>query len=178
MSKLRTLDFFHKEYLNGGNLLRAHCRKYYNKDYYLLTSIPGIGGFLAAAILSECGDLRLFDNEKQFSSFIGVVPGIFSSGGSESNMGVTPRANTILRPYIIESAWIAIRKDPEIQAYYKSHFGKNPKTIIVKVAHKMVRRILSVIKNGKPYQVNHKLELDKNIKIPTDIVLCPDKELN
>lgn len=169
MSKLRTLEFFHTEYLNGGNLLRAHCRKYYKKDYYLLTSIPGIGGFLAAAILSECGDLRRFDNEKQFSSFIGVVPGIFSSGGSESNMGVTPRANTILRPYIIESAWIAIRKDPEIQAYYKSHFGKNPKTIIVKVAHKMVRRILSVIKSGKPYQVNHKLELDKNIKIPTEI---------
>jgi len=25
------------------------------------------------------------------------------------------RANKILRPYIIESAWIAIRKDPEIQ---------------------------------------------------------------
>ena len=173
-SKLRTLNFFHSEYLNGGNLLRAHCRKYHNTDYYLLTSIPGIGGFLAAAILSECGDLRRFDNEKQFSSYIGVVPGIFNSGGSESNLGVTPRANTILRPYIIESAWIAIRKDPEIQAYYKSHFGKNPKCIIVKVAHKMVRRILSVIKSGKPYQINKNLILDKNIKLPEDAELIED----
>jgi transposase len=83
----------------------------------LLTSIPGIGGFLAAAILSECGDLRRF-NEKQISSYIGVVPGIFKSGGSESNLGVTPRANTILRPYIVDSAWVAIRKDPEIQAFW------------------------------------------------------------
>jgi len=173
-SKLRTLDFFHTEYLNIGNLLRAYCRKYHNTDYYLLGSIPGIGGFLAAAILSECGDVRRFTNEKQFSSFIGVVPGIFNSGGSENNLGVTPRANTILRPYIIESAWIAIRKDPEIQAYYKLHFGKNPKCIIVKVAHKMVKRILSVIKTGKPYQINKNLELDKNIKLPEDVEMIDE----
>ena len=167
-SKLRTLEFFHAEYLNGGNLLRAHCRKYHSKDYYLLTSIPGIGGFLAAALLSECGDLRRFNNEKQFSSYIGVVPGIFNSGGSENNLGVTPRANSVLRPYIIESAWIAIRKDPEIQSYYKKHYGKNPKCIIVKVAHKMIKRILSVVKTGKPYQINKNLALDKNIKMPKD----------
>ena len=165
-SKLRTLNFFHSEYLNGGNLLRAHCRKYHSTDYYLLTSIPGIGGFLSAAILSECGDLRRFNNEKQFSSYIGVVPGIFNSGGSENNLGVTPRANAILRPYIIECAWIAIRKDPEIQAYYKKHFGKDPKCIIIKVAHKMVKRILSVIKTGKPYQINRNLLLDNKIKLP------------
>jgi transposase len=170
-SKLRTLNFFHSEHLNGGNLLRAHCRQYHNKDYYLLTSIPGIGGFLAAAILSECGDLRRFDNEKHFSSFIGVVPGIFNSGGNENNLGVIPRANTILRPYIIESSWIAIRKDPEIQAYYKSHFGKNPKCIIVKVAHKMAKRILSIIKSGKPYQINKNIPIDKNIKLPEDTEL-------
>jgi transposase len=167
-SKLRTLHFFHSEYLNIGNLLRAHCRKHYKKDYYLLTSIPGIGGFLAAAILSECGDMRRFSNEKQFSSFIGVVPGIFNSGSSESKQGITPRANEILRPYIIESAWIAIRKDPEIQAYYKTHFGKNQKCVIVKVAHKMVKRILSVVKNEKPYVLNIKMKLDANIKLPEE----------
>jgi transposase len=166
-SKLRMLHFFHSEYLDVGNKLRAYCRKYHYQDYYLLTSIPGIGGFLAAAILSECGDLRRF-NEKQLSSYIGVVPGIFNSGGSESNLGVTPRANTILRPYIVESAWVAIRKDPEIQAYYKKHFGKNPKCIIVKVAHKMVRRILSVVKTGKAYEVNINLKLDKKIKLPEE----------
>jgi hypothetical protein len=38
------------------------------------------------------------------------------------------------------------------------NFGKNPKTIIVKVAHKMVRAMLSVIKNEKPYQVNYSFQ--------------------
>ena len=77
--------------------------------------IPDIDGFLAAAILFECGNVRRFTNEKQFSRYIGVVSGIFNSGGSENNLGITPQAYTILRPNIIERAWIAIRKDPEIQ---------------------------------------------------------------
>lgn len=32
----------------------------------------------------------------------------------------------------------------------------------------MVKRILSVIKTGKPYQINHNLVLDKKIKLPED----------
>jgi transposase len=39
-----------------------------------LKSIPGIGGYLASVILAECGDLRRFNNEGQFSSYIGLVP--------------------------------------------------------------------------------------------------------
>lgn len=42
-----------------------------------------------------------------------------------------------------------------MQAYYRSHIGKDPKAIIVKVAHKLVRAMLSVIKNDRPYQINY-----------------------
>ena len=58
---------------------------------------------------------------------------------------------------LIEAAWVAIRRDPEMQAYYRTHIGKNIKCIIVKVAHKMVKRILSVIKNEQPYVINYQL---------------------
>jgi len=51
---------------------------------------------------------------------------------------------------------VAIRTDPEIQAYYRKHAGKNSKNIIVKVAHKICCRIISVIKNETPYQINYK----------------------
>jgi transposase len=153
-SKLRSLHFHQTEYLMIGNALRAYCRKFHKKDYYLLKSIPGIGGYLSAAIIAECGDIRRFSNEKQFSSYIGVIPGIYNSGSTETKLGVTPRCKSLLRSYLIESAWVAIRLDPEIQAYYRKHSGKNSKSVIVKIAHKMVKRILSVIKNEKPYQVN------------------------
>lgn len=153
--KIRLYEFVKQEYLETANQLRAYCRKNYKTDYYLLKSIPGIGGFLAAVILAECGDLRRFNTEGQFASFIGLVPGIHASGESERSMGITPRSRSQLRSYLIEAAWIAIRKDPEMQQYYRKHIGKNPKSIIVKIAHKMSRRILSVIKTQKEYEINH-----------------------
>ena len=144
-----------KEYLQTSNELRAWCRKFHKKDYYLLKSIPGIGGLLAAAILAELGDIRRFSNEREFSNCIGLVPGIHQSSETDNKIGLTPRCKALLRSYLIESAWVAIRLDPEIQTYYRKHAGKNPKNVIVKVAHKMCRRILSVIKTETPYQVNY-----------------------
>lgn len=154
-SKIQLYEFVKSAYLESANQLRAYCRKHHKEDYYLLKSIPGIGGFLASVIIAECGDIRRFTNENQFASFIGLVPGIHASGESEKSMGITPRSRSQLRSYLIEAAWVAIRKDPSMQAYYRKHIGKNPKTIIVKVAHKMSRRILSVIKNQKMYEINH-----------------------
>lgn len=156
-AKIRMYEFVKQEYLEAANELRAYCRKNFKTDYYLLKSIPGIGGFLASVIIAECGDLRRFNTEGQFASFIGIVPGIHASGDSERSLGITPRCRSQLRSYLIEAAWVAVRKDPEMQSYYRKHFGKNPKTIIVKVAHKMTRRILSVIKTQKPYEINHHL---------------------
>jgi len=155
-SKLRILELLNNEYSQTSNELRAYCRKYHKKDYYLLKSVPGIGGLLAAAILAELGDIRRFNNEKEFSNCIGLVPGIDQSSERDNKIGLTPRCKPLLRSYLIESSWVAIRRDPEIQAYYRKHTGKNPKNVVVKVAHKMCRRILSVIKNETPYQLNYK----------------------
>jgi len=154
-SKLRILDVLNGEYLTTGNELRAYCRKHHNKDYYLLKSIPGIAGLLAAAIISELGDIRRFNNESEFANYIGLVPGIHQSSETNNKKGLTPRCKALLRSYLIESAWVAIRIDPEIQRYYRKHAAGNNKNAIVKVAHKMCRRILSVIKTETPYQISY-----------------------
>ena len=159
--KLRMYKFIRSEYLEIANQMRAHCRKTQKKDYNLLKSIPGIGGYLASVILAECGDLRRFNNEGQFSSYIGLVPGIYNSGGSEKCLGITPRSRSQLRSYLVEAAWVAIRKDTEMQQYYRKHQGKNIKSVIIKIAHKLARRILSVIKTETPYQINRNLVLEK-----------------
>jgi len=164
-SKLRILEVLHTEYLNAANQLRSYCRKYYKKDYYLLKSIPGIGGYLAAALLGELGDIRRFENEKQFSSYIGMIPAMRNSGSSESTLGVTPRSKSLVRSYLIEAAWVTIRRDTEMQAYYRKHFGKNVKNVIVKVAHKLVKRIRSVIKNERPYTVNYTHQTQASLKL-------------
>jgi transposase len=154
-SKLRILGALHTECLNCANELRAYCRKHHKEDYYLLKSIPGIGGYLAACVIGELGDLRRFHNEDELSAYIGIIPSMRNSGGTEKTIGLTPRSKSLIRSYLIEAAWVAIRRDPEMQAYYRRHLGGNIKNVIVKVAHKLVKRMLSVIKNERSYQVSN-----------------------
>jgi transposase len=161
--KLGELELYYSHYLQIANDLRKYCRTHHKEDYYLLKSIPGIGGYLAAAILAELGDIRRFSNEREFSSYIGMVPGMYESAGKNSNNRITPRCRSLIRSYLVEAAWVTLRHDPEMQHYYRKHVGKNSKTVIIKIAHKLVKRILSVIKNKKPYAVNHTLHLDETL---------------
>lgn len=154
-SKLRLLSSLHAEHLGCANELRRYCRRHHKKDYYLLKSIPGIGGYLAASVIAELGDLRRFGNADQLNAYIGMIPSMRQSGNSERTAGITPRGKSLIRSYLVEAAWVAIRRDPEMQAYYRRHYGKNIKNIVVKVAHKLVNRMLSVIKNEKPYQLSY-----------------------
>jgi transposase len=119
---------------------------------------------LAAAVLAEICDLRRFNRSADFASYVGIIPSMRNSGSSEKITGVTPRCRTLLRTYIKESAWVALRLDPHMQAYYRKHTGKNPKSIIVKIAHKLLNRMLAVIKSGVPYQHNYALNNGKEIK--------------
>ena len=163
-SKLRMYELYRKEGLGLANELRAYCRKHYKKDYYLLVSIPGIGGYTASAVLAEVGDLRRF-TETEFASYVGIIPMMRNSGASENQSGVTPRCKALLRSYIIESAWQAYRFDPEMQRYYRTHLGKDPNSIIIKIARKLLNRMLSVIKNETPYKINYALQKDETDEI-------------
>jgi transposase len=174
-AKLETLHHFHKQYLSIANDLRAYCRKHQKENYDLLKSIPGIGGFTASALIAEIWDFSRFDNESAFSSYLGMVPGIFNSGGSEKTTGITPRANNFLRSLLVENTWIAIGKDPEMQAFYRTHIGKNPKTILIKCGHKMARRILAIVKTKQPYEINKNLVLDTNFELPAEIEIHEDE---
>ena len=115
--------------------------------------MPGIGGIVACGILSELGDLRRFSNFKLLVAYVGLMPSIYHSGDNTRSYGITPRGNSIMRSYFVEASWQALRFDPAIQAYYRAHPGRNSKTILVKVARKLLSRTLAVIKTETPYQM-------------------------
>lgn len=152
-SKMRNFRFIDKELRDVSSQLRAYCRKHFKKDYYLLRSVPGIGGIVAVGILSELGDLRRFNNLKHLAGYVGLAPGLYESGTTSKSLGMNPRCHRLIRSYFVEAAWQAIRTDPVIQGYYRKHLGKDVKKIIVKVAHKLLSRTLAVIKTETPYEI-------------------------
>ena len=152
-SRMRYFRFVDKELRDVSTQLRAYCRKHLKKDFYLLKSIPGIGGIVACGILCELGDLRRFNSLKHLAGYVGLAPGVHQSGNNYKVMGITPRAHRLIRSYFVEAAWQAIRADPVMQAYYRKHLGKNVKSIIIKVARKLLSRTLAVIKTEVPYTI-------------------------
>lgn len=152
-SMVAQYEFVDKELKSLSNIIRAYCRKNHKQDYYLLQSVPGIAGLTASYILAELGDLRRFSSMKRFASYVGFVPGMHQSGGSMYTTGPTPRANRHVRNLIVEASWIAIRTDPVMQNYYRSHGGKNSKAVIFKVGRKLLSKILAVIKTEIPYSI-------------------------
>ena len=151
-SRLKHLDFLWYEELNISTELRAYCRKHYKKDYYLLKSVPGIGGITAAAILAELGDLRRFKRMDELAAIVGLVPGIYQSSDNTICLGLSKRSNYYIRSLLVEASWIAVRADMALQTYYRKHAAKEPNKAIIKVAHKLLSRIRAVIKSEVPYQ--------------------------
>lgn len=132
----------------------------YRHDYELLTSIPGIGISVAMALLTEIGDFNRFRNEREFASYLGLVPTSHSSGNKIVHGEKTFRGNKKLGPQIVEAAWISIYRDRGLGCAYISYKKRmEPQEAIVRVARKLSNIIFSVLKTGKedePYQWNDK----------------------
>lgn len=132
----------------------------YRHDYELLTSIPGIGISVAMALLTEIGEFNRFHNEREFASYLGLVPTSHSSGDKIAHGEKTFRGNKKLGPQIVEASWISIYRDRGLGCAYISYKKRmKPQEAIVRVARKLSNIIFSVLKTGKkyePYQWNEK----------------------
>lgn len=136
------------------------CRllKQYVKEHGLsalihrLCSIPGIAFITAITFYTEIIDINRFPDFDHFCSFVGLVPSLHNSGDKESNRGLTMRRNGFLRHMLVESSWVAVRKDPAILLSYTEYCQRMKKQeAIIRIAKKLLRRIRSVWKNDQIY---------------------------
>ena len=152
---LTEMELLRKELLSISNAIRKLMRsKKYNRLYYLLRSVTGIGPLTAAGLLTEIGNMNRFKNFYHLNSFIGLMPMEHSSGERELKGRITVRKHRQLRSDLVECAWTAKRTDPALALYYSQQIkrGKNGKAAIVKVARKLLSRIRYVWLSGKAYE--------------------------
>jgi len=152
--QLRQAEILRKELLLISNDVRKLMRSApYNKLYYLLRTINGIGPLTAASLITEIGNMQRFPSFVELNSFIGLVPMEHSSGERELKGRLTIRKQKQLRSNLIECAWTAKRTDPAIALYYNNQLkkGKEPKLIIVKIARKLLSRVRHVWLTEQPY---------------------------
>ncbi|RED52893.1 transposase IS116/IS110/IS902 family protein [Cohnella lupini] len=119
-------------------------------------SIPGVGDKLAAAIVSEIGDAKQFGDAKQLVAFVGLDPGVYSSGQfvATSNR-ITKRGSKRLRRALFLAVQCGIRgsTNQRLRAYYdkKRTEGKPYKVTVIACANKLLHHIFAILKKGQPY---------------------------
>jgi transposase len=119
-----------------------------------LNEIPGIDFISAYSIISETGPtLSTFPNTASLCSWAGVCPGNNESAGKRHS-GRSPVRKGNLKTILIEVAWAAVRAK---KSYYRVKFFSlrsrlGPKKAIVAVAHRILKAVYHVLKNGVKFK--------------------------
>lgn len=141
--------------------LHEFCRtnKEIQRNIDFLQSIPGIGFVVATYILARIGDPCNLGKLNELGSFAGVVPSEYSTGDSINRGNITHMGDSSMRSLLIEAAWVAIRKDKELNQFYNRIRSRHPfkigsKIAIVAVARKLTHRVYRVLKEQRSYIVH------------------------
>jgi len=135
-----------------------------------LKEIPGVSDTSAHAILSEIGPtLDTFENSAALASWAGLCPGNNQSAGKRRT-GRSRVTKNHLKETMIEVAWPAIKKRGSYfrAKYYALRARLGPKKAIVAVAHRLLKAIYHVIKDGAPFRdlgEGYLLNLNKQSKL-------------
>ena len=138
-------------------------------------SVPGVGELTALKLKDELGDMSQFSNEKQLFNYLGFTPTEYSSGEHVRQGHISRQGRAVLRHMLVESAWIAIRKDPQLEMIYQRlHKTRGGKRAIVGVARRLAGRLRSCVQQGVMYEIKSLQTESTDVKtVSRDLVAIP-----
>ena len=119
-----------------------------------LKTIPGIDTVLASLIAGEIGDANRFASPKQLIAYAGMDASKHQSGESDPNGHMSKRGTPFLRYALMQAADCARKFDPYFGDHYAKAVARNKHHYVALsgVARKLAGVILSVMKEGRPYE--------------------------
>ena len=125
-----------------------------------LEKIPGIGPLGASALVASIADATSFDNGRQLSAWLGLVPRQHSSGGKPTLLGISKRGDVYLRTLLIHGARSAIlaaqRKAVNTNVWLAGLLDRrHPNVAAVALANKNVRTVWALLAHGRQFRANY-----------------------
>lgn len=117
-----------------------------------LKSLPGIGDILALLVRYEIDDIERFATAGKLTSYAGLVPSLYSSGGKNYYGRITKQGNRWLRWAMTEAAQVANKNSAYLGSHYqKVKARKGANTATIAVARKLLEIVYYVWKEKRPY---------------------------
>jgi transposase len=125
-----------------------------------LEKIPGIGPIAASALVASIADANSFDNGRQVSAWLGLVPRQCSSGGKSTLLGMSKRGDAYLRTLLIHGARSAIlaaqRNATKTNAWLNGLLNRrHPNIAAVALANKNVRTAWALLAHDREFKADY-----------------------
>ncbi len=118
----------------------------------LLMTMTGVGYFTAMLVVSEVGDVGRFRGDKEFASWMGLMPSVHQSGERIRMGGVSGPGNKRLRWAMVEAAMVHVRYDTPVTRFYHGVAERRGKrAALVAAARKLTEVCYSVLVHRRPY---------------------------
>jgi transposase len=147
-------DLYHKLHAQIDELdQRVGDQAWQRPGAKLLMSHPGVGPVTALATDVFLGDPTRFADGKAVVSYVGMIPSEYSSGGQQRLGGLSKQGNPFLRFLWCEAAVHAVRRDPELQRFYRRKLAqKGLGKARVAAARKLGIRLWIMLRDQIDYQ--------------------------
>ncbi|MDI6716223.1 MAG: IS110 family transposase [Actinomycetota bacterium] len=122
----------------------------------ILMTMPGISYYSALLILSEIGDINRFKQASQLTSYAGLVPSVYSSGGKTHYGSIAKQGSRRLRWILVELSTHAVKGSKKFEDLHIRVAAKHGKAAArVAVAREMLKVIFYMLKRGEPFMKDY-----------------------
>lgn len=121
---------------------QVHQQAGARNDAVALMQQEGVGPVVSLAFVLTLGTASRFPRGKQVASYLGLNPREHSSGGQQRFGHISKQGNRMMRWLLVEAAWMAVRRDPDLRrVYQRLAFRRGRKIAAVAVARKLAVKL-------------------------------------
>jgi transposase len=147
---LPVLDALDSQITEMSRGLRRTCGE--KPQAKLLTTIPGVGYYIALLIVSEIGDISRFPDSESLCSYAGLVPVVWSSAGSTHHGGITREGSGWLRWALTQAVHSHLSHETNLTRFHRRLARKKPSQVaVMATARKMLKVVYWMLRNNEAY---------------------------
>jgi transposase len=120
-----------------------------------LMTMPGVGPVTAVRFAAALDEVERFKNAHAVESYLGLVPGEYSSSDRRRLTSITKAGSTKLRWALVQAAWVAWRwrsNDPMVQWAQAVGLRRGRRVAVIALARKMAGILYAMWRDQTNYQ--------------------------
>ena len=122
------------------------------EDARRLMTHPGVGPQTALAMVLTLGEVSRFENAGKVASYLGLIPGEYSSGNKQRLGHISKQGSSLMRFLLVEAGQTAVRGDERLRRAYARLAAKKSRAVAkVMVARRLAVRLYWMLRRDWTY---------------------------